>query len=86
MFSSFQANEIAGRLLAGLCAGLSYGWWMSKHTRHHQAPNPVGVDTDIESKVLSFTAPAAASRHGLSGAADGLPTGPTATHLMGRQR
>jgi fatty acid desaturase len=65
MFSSFQANEIAGRLLAGLCAGLSYGWWMSKHTRHHQAPNQIGVDTDIDSKVLSFTEPAAASRHGL---------------------
>jgi fatty acid desaturase len=65
MFASFRGNEVAGRLLAGLAAGLSYGWWMGKHSRHHQAPNQRGTDGDIESKVLSFTIPAATSRRGL---------------------
>jgi fatty acid desaturase len=65
MFASFRGNEVAGRLLAGLGAGLSYGWWMGKHSRHHQAPNEQGTDGDVDSKVLSFSASAAASRQGL---------------------
>ncbi len=38
---------------------------MGKHTRHHQAPNKLGTDTDIESDVVSFHGEAAAGRKGL---------------------
>ncbi|MEJ5946946.1 acyl-CoA desaturase [Pseudokineococcus basanitobsidens] len=64
MFGSARANEAAGRVFASLLCGLSYGWWMGKHTRHHQAPNTEGVDGDIRSKVLSYTEEMARSRRG----------------------
>lgn len=65
MFATLPGNEWVGRLFAGLLAGLSFSWWMSKHSRHHRAPNQIGADSDIESKVLSMTDDAARSRRGL---------------------
>ena len=65
VFASHRANEVAARIFAALVVGLSYGWWLGKHTRHHQAPNQRGIDTDIESEVLSFHEEAAQSRRGL---------------------
>jgi len=65
IFASHRGNEWAARIFAALLTGLSYGWWMGKHTRHHQAPNQRGVDTDIESDVVSFHDEAAASRRGV---------------------
>ncbi|NAZ77122.1 acyl-CoA desaturase [Kineococcus sp. T13] len=54
VFSSPRWNAIASRCLASLIAGLSHGWWLGKHNVHHAAPNQVGRDTDIDSKVLAF--------------------------------
>jgi len=64
VFTSARANEWAGRTFASLCCGLSHGWWLGKHTRHHQGPNQPGLDGDVESKVLSFTPEAARARRG----------------------
>lgn len=65
IFATHRGNEWAARIFAALLTGLSYGWWMGKHTRHHQAPNKLGTDTDIESDVVSFHGEAAAGRKGL---------------------
>jgi len=65
IFASRRWNEWSGRVFAGLVAGLGYSWWMGKHTRHHGAPNQVGKDGDIDSKVLAFHEEAAHSRRGL---------------------
>jgi fatty acid desaturase len=65
IWASHRANEWTGRVFACLVAGLSYGWWMGKHNKHHQAPNQKGIDTDIESDVVSFHTEAAESRRGL---------------------
>ena len=65
IFASHRGNEWAARIFAALLTGLSYGWWMGKHNKHHQAPNQRGTDTDIESTVVSFHEEAAASRRGL---------------------
>ena len=54
VFSSPRWNAIASRCLASLIAGLSHGWWLGKHNVHHAAPNQIGRDTDIDSKVLAF--------------------------------
>jgi len=54
IFARPRSNDIAARVLASLCAGLGYGWWLGKHDTHHSAPNQRGRDTDIESKVLAF--------------------------------
>ena len=34
--------------------GISYSWWMNKHTRHHANPNKIGKDPDIEIDTISF--------------------------------
>jgi fatty acid desaturase len=67
LFRSARWNDWTGRVLSGLLVGLSYGWWMNKHTRHHAHPNGLGKDPDIESSAVAFTEEAAASRSRLGG-------------------
>lgn len=54
IFSSGKYNEWAARLLGNLVVGLSYGWWMHKHSRHHANPNKIGKDDDIATGALVF--------------------------------
>jgi fatty acid desaturase len=54
IFTSGKANDRTGRILAVGFAGLSYSWWMNKHTRHHGNPNQVGKDPDIARDTVSF--------------------------------
>jgi len=65
VFSSGPANDRAGRALATAFVGMSYQWWMTKHSRHHANPNKIGKDPDIEKDTVSFTEEDAASRRGL---------------------
>lgn len=67
IFTSGTKNEWASRLLGDLVVGLSYGWWMRKHSRHHANPNKVGADEDIRPGVLLFTPEDAARRTGIRG-------------------
>ncbi|MFF0148878.1 fatty acid desaturase [Amycolatopsis sulphurea] len=53
IFHSRRANDAIGTGLAGL-VGISYGWWVGKHTRHHAHPNVDGVDPDIDIPALAF--------------------------------
>ncbi len=55
IFKSGRWNDWTSLVVANLLVGLSYGWWQSKHTRHHSGPNKVGVDPDIDLPVLAFT-------------------------------
>jgi fatty acid desaturase len=54
VFESGKANDLAGRVLADLFVGISYSWWMAKHSRHHANPNTVGKDPDIETDFIIF--------------------------------
>ena len=65
VFASGPRNDLAGRLLATLFVGMSYQWWMRKHTRHHANPNRVGKDPDIEFDTISFTEESAARQRGV---------------------
>ncbi|MCS5734223.1 fatty acid desaturase family protein [Herbiconiux daphne] len=65
VFESGPANDRAGRTLATAFVGMSYTWWMSKHTRHHGNPNTIGKDPDIEIDTVSFLEEDAATRKGL---------------------
>jgi fatty acid desaturase len=51
---SRHANYIIGILHGNLGIGLSYGWWVSKHNRHHAHPNQPGADPDVTLSVLAF--------------------------------
>ena len=64
MFRSPAWNEWTSRLLAGVFAGLAYGWWRSKHNLHHAAPNQEGRDPDIFPGAISFTPAAIEARTG----------------------
>lgn len=61
IFKSGRWNDWVSLIVANLLVGISYGWWQSKHTRHHAAPNKEGADPDIDLQVLAGT-PAAAAR------------------------
>jgi fatty acid desaturase len=54
VFESGKANDRAGRWLADLVVGISYSWWMTKHSRHHGNPNTAGKDPDIEPDFIVF--------------------------------
>ncbi len=55
IFRNNKANDWLGLILANLFAGLSYGFWLRKHNKHHQHPNQIGEDPDIAIRILSFT-------------------------------
>ncbi|MFT3886926.1 MAG: acyl-CoA desaturase [Arachnia sp.] len=59
------ANDRLGRLVATLGVGMSYSWWMNKHSRHHGNPNKVGKDPDIALGALAFTRDDAAKTKGI---------------------
>jgi fatty acid desaturase len=63
---SRKASYIIGLLHGNLGIGLSYGWWVGKHNRHHAHPNQQGADPDITISVLAFTESQARARWGLS--------------------
>jgi len=63
---SRRVSYILGILHGNLGIGLSYGWWVAKHGRHHAHPNTEGADPDIAMNVLAFTAAQAHASRGLS--------------------
>ncbi|WP_308291646.1 acyl-CoA desaturase [Microbacterium sp. G2-8] len=65
IFATQGWNEWVSRVLAGLFMGLSYGWWIDKHGRHHANPNKEGQDPDAAPGVLSFTPEGTDKRTGL---------------------
>ncbi|QAY63127.1 acyl-CoA desaturase [Xylanimonas allomyrinae] len=65
VLASGPANDRVGRILANAVVGISYSWWMSKHSRHHANPNHVGKDPDVADDVIVFTEQAARERRGL---------------------
>jgi fatty acid desaturase len=65
IFRGRRANDIVGYLHAGL-VGLSYGWWVGKHNRHHANPNHEGHDPDIDLALLAFSDEQAAGKRGFS--------------------
>ncbi|PWD52510.1 acyl-CoA desaturase [Serinibacter arcticus] len=54
IFDSGRWNDAASLVIANLYAGMSYGWWQHKHSRHHAKPNQVGADPDIKTGALVF--------------------------------
>jgi fatty acid desaturase len=61
---SRRGNDLLGIVVGDLLVGLSYGWWLDKHNRHHSHPNHEGQDPDIGDGVLAFTTGQIARRNG----------------------
>ncbi|MCU1597525.1 MAG: hypothetical protein QOK08_1822 [Actinomycetota bacterium] len=65
VFESGRVNDAAGRTIANLFVGISYSWWMTKHSRHHANPNVLGKDPDIDRDFVSFVEADASKSRGL---------------------
>jgi fatty acid desaturase len=55
IFRTTWKNDLVGLITGNLLLGMSHGWWMGKHNRHHSHPNQCDLDPDIDIPVLSFT-------------------------------
>jgi fatty acid desaturase len=66
VFRTKRPSEIAGRIAGNLGIGMSYGWWMDKHTRHHNNPNHDDLDPDVAPEVLIWATESAVGRKGLA--------------------
>ncbi|WP_375489901.1 fatty acid desaturase family protein [uncultured Jatrophihabitans sp.] len=69
VFGSRRANDLFGQITGNVLIGLSYGWWIGKHNRHHANPNKEDHDPDIGDGVLAFTTGQVAARSGRLGRA-----------------
>jgi fatty acid desaturase len=63
-FAGRPANDVLGFANAGL-VGVSYGWWVGKHNRHHANPNHEDDDPDLDIPLLAFTAGQGRTKRGL---------------------
>ncbi len=64
VFRSKRTARLVGLLLGNLGIGLSYGWWVGKHTRHHTNPNHVDDDPDVGAGVIAWSEQQAQERRG----------------------
>ncbi len=54
MFGNKAAATFVGRIHANLVNGVSYGWWVNHHNRHHSFPNHLENDPDIGRRTVIF--------------------------------
>ncbi|GII67213.1 delta fatty acid desaturase [Sphaerisporangium krabiense] len=66
VFRSRRYAQAAGWLAGNLGIGMSYGWWMDKHTRHHANPNHEDHDPDVSPDILIWSHRQAAASRGVA--------------------
>ncbi|MGH3938411.1 MAG: fatty acid desaturase family protein [Pseudonocardiaceae bacterium] len=64
IFRGRRANDAVGLVHGGL-VGLSYGWWIRKHNRHHANPNHEEHDPDLDCPLLVYTTGQARTKRGV---------------------
>ncbi|MER7004709.1 acyl-CoA desaturase [Dactylosporangium sp. NPDC000555] len=55
VFQGRRWSEALGILAGNAGIGMSYGWWMNKHTRHHANPNHEDHDPDVAPDILVWS-------------------------------
>ena len=65
MFAKGWKNAVVGLVTGDLLLGMSFGWWVDKHNRHHANPNHVDMDPDINTVAISYSSARALERRGL---------------------
>jgi fatty acid desaturase len=59
VFRTNRPSARAGLIAGNLVVGMSYGYWMDKHTKHHANPNHDDLDPDVGPGLLTWSAEAA---------------------------
>jgi len=62
VFRTNKPSSRAGVIAGNLMVGMSYGYWMDKHTKHHANPNHDDLDPDVGPGVLVWSPEAARGR------------------------
>ena len=63
-----RVRSLIGLMHGNLAIGLSFGWWIDKHNRHHAHPNHAELDPDVApAGPLIFLPGQGAGRRGLAG-------------------
>ncbi|MDQ6771751.1 MAG: acyl-CoA desaturase [Candidatus Dormibacteraeota bacterium] len=65
MFAEGWKNVVVGLMTGNLLLGMSHGWWVDKHNRHHANPNHVDMDPDIHMIAIAYSPSQALERRGL---------------------
>ena len=53
--NSRMVNAVLGYIHFDLLIGMSFGWWVERHRRHHTYPNDPEHDPDVINKFIAFT-------------------------------
>ncbi|MEX2535096.1 MAG: fatty acid desaturase [Trueperaceae bacterium] len=64
-FRTPRRNDLVGMLHSNLLLGMSFGWWLDKHNKHHANPNQHDADPDIDMPVLAFSEQDALDKRGI---------------------
>ena len=62
VFRTNQPSARAGLIAGNLAIGMSYGYWMDKHTKHHANPNHDDLDPDVGPGALVWSREAAVGK------------------------
>ncbi|MEU5366085.1 acyl-CoA desaturase [Streptomyces sp. NPDC005925] len=54
IFRTRRGSDILGYIHGNLLTGVSFGWWMGHHTKHHNYPNHLSLDPDITRRQVIF--------------------------------
>ena len=66
MFASRRLNTVIGIVTGNGLLGMSHGWWVDKHNRHHGNPNHIELDPDIDIGVIAYSEEQAVAKRGLA--------------------
>ncbi len=59
-------NMLVGMICGNLLIGVSRGWWVDKHNRHHGHPNQIDMDPNIDFPFVAFSAEQLHDKRGLA--------------------
>jgi fatty acid desaturase len=52
VFRTHRANSLLGMGIGNALIGVSFGWWVPKHSAHHAFPNHIGRDPDLDAGLI----------------------------------
>ncbi|MFD3742179.1 fatty acid desaturase family protein [Streptomyces sp. NPDC058629] len=54
IFRTRKGSDVIGYIHGNLLTGVSFGWWVGHHTKHHNYPNHLSLDPDITRRQVIF--------------------------------